>query len=37
MTLVDPDTLPGRLERAGFTDVKVLSTRHQLRFRGRRP
>jgi SAM-dependent methyltransferase len=37
MTLVDPDTLPGRLERAGFTDVKVLSTKHQLRFRGRRP
>lgn len=36
MVLVDPSTLPGRLERAGFTDVKVTAAPEQLRFRARR-
>ena len=37
MVVVDPDTLSGRLARAGFSDAKVDSAKHQLRFRARRP
>jgi len=37
MVLVDPDTLSGRLARAGFSYAKVDSAKHQLRFRARRP
>jgi ubiquinone/menaquinone biosynthesis C-methylase UbiE len=36
MQLVDPGALPARLERAGFTDVEVSTSPHQLRFRARR-
>jgi SAM-dependent methyltransferase len=32
---VDPDTLPRRLERAGFTDVEVRSAKSTFRFRAR--
>jgi SAM-dependent methyltransferase len=37
MVLVDPVTLPARLERAGFTDVQVDSNPYAFRFRARRP
>ena len=37
MVPVDPASLPDRLRRAGFEDVKVSVARHQLRFRARRP
>jgi SAM-dependent methyltransferase len=33
---VDPDTLPGRLTRAGFTEVAVARGRGRFRFRARR-
>jgi hypothetical protein len=33
MVLVDPGTLAARLTTAGFVDVDVTSTTHQLRFR----
>jgi SAM-dependent methyltransferase len=36
MCLVDPATLPERLQRAGFEDVRVSTAGHQLRFRARR-
>jgi len=35
MVLVDPDTLPRRLEAAGFDEVRVTTAKHQLRFRAR--
>jgi SAM-dependent methyltransferase len=37
MVLVDPDTFGARLERAGFTDVKVRTADGAFRFRGRVP
>jgi len=37
MTLVDPDTLAGRLASAGFADPEVSAAEHQLRFRARTP
>jgi ubiquinone/menaquinone biosynthesis C-methylase UbiE len=36
-TVVEPDTVGGRLERAGFTDVRVDTTPRRTRFRARRP
>jgi SAM-dependent methyltransferase len=36
MVLVDPATLPERLERAGFTDIKVDTNPYAFRFRARR-
>jgi SAM-dependent methyltransferase len=36
-TVLDPDTLEGRLERAGFTDLRVDTTERRTRFRARRP
>jgi SAM-dependent methyltransferase len=36
MVLVDPAAFPARLERAGFTDVKVESNPYAFRFRARR-
>ncbi|HEY6419550.1 MAG TPA: class I SAM-dependent methyltransferase [Candidatus Binataceae bacterium] len=36
MVLVDPATLPGRLESAGFTDVSVDTNPYAFRFRARR-
>ncbi len=36
MCLVDPQTLPERLQRAGFEDVRVSAAKSQLRFRARR-
>jgi SAM-dependent methyltransferase len=36
MVLVDPDLLGGRLERAGFTDVRVERAPRAFRFRARR-
>lgn len=37
MTCVDPATLGGRLETAGFTDVQVADAPGRVRFRGRKP
>jgi SAM-dependent methyltransferase len=37
MVLVDPDSLGARLERAGFTDVRVDRVDRSFRFRARRP
>ncbi len=37
MVLVDPATLPARLERVGFSDVHVREGRGAFRFRARRP
>jgi SAM-dependent methyltransferase len=34
---VDPDALPGRLERAGLRDVRVDVREHRLRFRATKP
>jgi SAM-dependent methyltransferase len=36
MTVVDPATLPGRLEAAGFTDVEVDAVPRVFRFRATR-
>jgi SAM-dependent methyltransferase len=36
MVLVDPTTLPRRLEAAGFTDIHVDTKEHLFRFRARR-
>ena len=36
MVLVDPDSLGGRLERAGFTDVRVDRVERAFRFQARR-
>ena len=36
MVLVDPQTFPSRLEKAGFTDVKVDVNPYAFRFRARR-
>ncbi|MGE0460112.1 MAG: class I SAM-dependent methyltransferase [Vicinamibacterales bacterium] len=36
MVLVDPASFPSRLERAGFTDIRVEAGRHAFRFAGRR-
>ena len=36
MVLVDPDTLGGRLERAGFTDVRIQRAASAFRFQARR-
>jgi SAM-dependent methyltransferase len=36
MVLVDPDTLGGRLERAGFTDVRIERVERAFRFQARR-
>jgi|SRR5688572_7229836 len=36
MVLVDPDTLGGRLERAGFSDVRVQRAASAFRFQARR-
>jgi SAM-dependent methyltransferase len=35
--LVDPDGLPGRLERAGFEQVRVSTSRQSLRWGARKP
>jgi len=37
LVLVDPDALPGRLERAGFEDVRVSTSDRSLRFSARKP
>lgn len=37
MTCVDPATLGGRLETAGFTDVQVADAPGRVRFRARKP
>jgi ubiquinone/menaquinone biosynthesis C-methylase UbiE len=37
LVLVDPDGLPGRLERAGFVDVRVSTSDRSLRFSARKP
>jgi ubiquinone/menaquinone biosynthesis C-methylase UbiE len=37
MVVVDPHTLPRRLEQAGFTDVEIKSTETRFRFRARKP
>ena len=37
MVVVDPETLGGRLEAAGFTDVEVSTTESAVRFAARRP
>lgn len=37
MVLVDPATLPARLERIGFTDVQVREGTGAFRFRARKP
>ena len=34
---IDPDSLPGRLERAGFDDVRVSTSESSFRFRANRP
>jgi len=37
MVVVDPETLPDRLRRAGFTDVDVTVGKRSFRFRATRP
>jgi SAM-dependent methyltransferase len=37
MVVVDPDTLAPRLEKAGFCEVEVATTKRSLRFRARKP
>jgi SAM-dependent methyltransferase len=36
MVLVDPDSFGGRLERAGFSDVRVVRVERAFRFQARR-
>jgi SAM-dependent methyltransferase len=36
MVLVDPATLPPRLERAGFTEIRVDTNPYAFRFRARK-
>jgi ubiquinone/menaquinone biosynthesis C-methylase UbiE len=37
MVVVDPDTLPGRLARAGFTDARVTTGAGRFKFSARKP
>jgi ubiquinone/menaquinone biosynthesis C-methylase UbiE len=37
MVVVNPDTLPGRLQAAGLTDPRIQVSDHTQRFRARRP
>lgn len=37
MIVVDPDTLPRRLEAVGFRDVEIAMTETRFRFRARKP
>ena len=37
MVVVDPETLPARLERAGFDEIKVDAVPRAFRFRARKP
>jgi ubiquinone/menaquinone biosynthesis C-methylase UbiE len=37
MVVVDPHTMPQRLEEAGFTDIDIKATETRFRFRARKP
>ena len=37
MVTVDPDTLPARLEAAGFTNIEVTAGTDRFRFRAQSP